>query len=224
MNIRAGVLAGALAAVPFQNAAQHTVSLDGVVSLRVHVYNLANVQAKSLERALRETARILAVAGIEIVFEPGSADSPEAHTSDMTQWLSSTMGQKSDDRDFLVVRMVRGFPAEVLPKMLGFSLPSARKGVHATVFYDRVERVNFGSPAPPETVLGSVLAHEIGHVLLRSGEHTSGGIMKAVWNRGDYQRMAEGTPEFQLDQAVAMREEVRRRVSTRTLTLAGGPY
>jgi len=223
MNIWAGVLAGALVVVPCQNAAQNPIPPGGVVSLRVHVYNLADVHTKSLERALRETARILAVAGIEIVFEPCSADSPEAHTSDMTRWLSS-MRQKPDDRHFLVVRMVRGFPAEVLPKMLGFSLPSARKGVHVTVFCDRVERVSSGTPAPRETVLGSVLAHEIGHVLLRSEEHTPGGIMKAVWNRADYQRMAERTPEFQAAQAVAMREEVRRRVSTRTLTVAGGPY
>ena len=102
MDILAGVLAGALVVVPFQNAAQNPISPGGVVSLQVHVYNLADVHTKSLERALRETARILAVAGIEIVFEPGTADSHEAHTSDMTQWLSS-MRQKPDDRHFLVI-------------------------------------------------------------------------------------------------------------------------
>src|SRR5215471_3129101 len=95
MDILAGVLAGALVVVPFQNAAQNPISPGGGVSLVVHVYNLADVHTKNLERALRETARILAVAGIEIVFEPGSADSPEAHTSDMNQWLPS-MWQKPD--------------------------------------------------------------------------------------------------------------------------------
>jgi hypothetical protein len=212
MNIRSAALAGALVIVPFQNAAQNPARPGVVVSLPIHVYNLADVHITSLEHALGVTARILAAAGIEPVFEPGNADSPEAHRSDFTRSSLCSKRQKPHGRDFLVVRIVRGFPAEVLPSMLGFSLPFAQNGVDVTVFYDRVERAGSGTTAARETVLGSALAHEIGHVLLRSAEHSASGIMRAVWGRADYQCMAERIPEFQPAQAAAMREEVRRRV------------
>jgi hypothetical protein len=221
MNLRTVVALWAFAIVPCQIAAQSSAQ-GSLVTLRVHVYNLANVQTRIMESALGETARILALSGIEIVCEPGDADSPEAHTQDMTASVFSKL-QKPDVRDFLVVRIVGGFPAENRRNALGYSLPYAREGVHVTVFYDRIEKVSSVVGAAVQAVLGSALAHEIGHVLLRSGEHTQSGIMKAVWSRSDYRHMAARPPEFEPAQVGAMRDEVLRRAGMQTISASPAP-
>ena len=95
--------------------------------------------------------------------------------------------------------------------MMGFALPSARNGVHVTILYDRIETAAL-SVAPSVTkILGNALAHEIGHVLLRSEQHSESGIMKAVWSRADYQHLAVRPLEFLPREAVVLREEVSRR-------------
>ena len=57
------------------------------------------------------------------------------------------------------------------------------------VLYDQIlfstERLKPGDRA---TILGYVLAHEIGHVLMRTNAH-SGGLMKAHWTPSDLGRM-----------------------------------
>jgi hypothetical protein len=86
------------------------------------------VPSQTLDRAIEETARILASAGVQSVFEPGDANSSESYTLDMTAPTLATH-QTPDVREFVVVRIVRGgLPATVLPRMLGYSFPWARDG------------------------------------------------------------------------------------------------
>jgi hypothetical protein len=120
--------------------------------------------------------------------------------------------QTSDIREFLVVRIVRGgLPAAILPRMLGYAFPWTRNGVHAIIMYDRIETAAVSEASSVDKILGSALAHEVGHVLLRSEQHSQSGVMKAVWSRADYQRLAVRQLEFLPYQAVMLREEVRRR-------------
>jgi hypothetical protein len=203
---------GVLTVCKWEIAAQNPVAAEGNPTLHVHFYNLANVPEGTLNRSLQETSRILAAAGVRVVWEPLDADSPEGHTVDMTGARFAASG-RLDDRGFLVVRTVRGFPAISNPGMLGFALPSTRSGVHATVFYDRIETVAISGLVRIDRVLGNAMAHEIGHVLLGSNQHSQIGIMKAVWSRADYQHMAFGLLEFQPDEAAVLRREVSRRAA-----------
>jgi hypothetical protein len=100
--------------------------------LGIHLYDLANISPHTLDEAAREAARVLATAGVEVVWQQLPADSPEAHASDQTA-SAALWRQTRDTRDYLVVRMVRGFPARALSGALGFSLPDAKAGAHATV-------------------------------------------------------------------------------------------
>jgi hypothetical protein len=61
----------------------------------------------------------------------------------------------------------------------------------AFVFYNRIvdlARLNGVDIAP---ILGHALAHEMGHVLLPYGSHTSQGIMREEWDRAQFQAMAK---------------------------------
>jgi hypothetical protein len=207
LNIRSVLAIGAFAIAHFCSAAEGPAVTREVLTLHVHVYNLANVGGRTLERALDETTCILVAAGIQTLWEPGDPDSPEAHMSD----FSASAQDKPDARNFLVVRMVRGFPANIRPSALGYSLPAAQRGAHVTMFYDRIENVSLGVPPTVQKILGDALAHEIGHLLLGSGEHSRRGIMKEIWTRADYQRLAVRSLEFEPRDALAMLKEVSRR-------------
>jgi len=82
-----------------------------------------------------------------------------------------------------------------------------------TIYYDQTERFSLLVPVRVHKILGNALAHEIGHVLLRSEEHAESGIMKAVWSRVDYQRIAARFLEFRAAEAQLMRNEVLRRAA-----------
>jgi hypothetical protein len=193
---------------------QTAVLFAGSLTLHLRLYNLAPVPGPTLERALRETSRVLAAAGIDTVCDLREATSSEGeeHTVDFTP-VAMRVPQSLDRREFLVVRFVRAFPNNVKSDELGFSLPAAHYGVHVTIYYDRTERVSLRVPATVHKILGNALAHEIGHVLLGSEEHAESGIMKAVWTRPDYELLGVRFLEFLPHEVVAMQKEVSRRAA-----------
>ena len=180
--------------------------------LSIHLYDLANISPHTLDEATREAARVLATAGVEVVWQPGPANSAEAHASDQTA-STAVWRQPLDTRDYLVVRIVRGFPARALSGALGFSLPDAKVGAQATIFYDRIEPLDQPGVISVSALLGHAMAHEIGHVLLGTMEHSPEGIMKARWGRPDYQRAAMGFLEFTPSQRAAIRERLLTRLA-----------
>jgi hypothetical protein len=178
------------------------------------MYNLANVRPSTLGRGLEEAARILAAAGVQTFWEPGDTDAPEGRTVEMAAGAIAAH-RGSDNRGFLVARIVGRVPETLLPGALGFSLPSARDGVHVTMFYERIEGVARTVPVPLDVaqILGNALAHEIGHVLLSSVQHSASGIMKAVWSRADYGNMAFRPLKFLPDEVAIVQEAVSRRAA-----------
>jgi hypothetical protein len=213
------VTLGGLAICGLQLAAQN--SGHGSLMLHVYLYDRANVPRQTLDRAIEEASSVLAAVGVRVLWEPGEADSEEGRTVDMTSRTVATERLR-DDRAFIVVRCVLGVPATALPSALGFSLPWAKNGVHVTLFYDRIEEVAIAVPVSTAKILGSALAHEIGHVLLGSEQHSLTGIMKAVWSRADYGHLVTRQFEFQPGEAAVLREEVARRTQLWKLKSAIG--
>jgi hypothetical protein len=84
----------------------------------------------------------------------------------------------------------------------------------ASVFYARVEdlvlSVNGGKREAP-VILGDVIAHELGHLLLGTNSHSPAGIMCAEWDK-EYLRLAVmGFQKFSPEQSALMRATVVRR-------------
>jgi hypothetical protein len=80
-------------------------------------------------------------------------------------------------------------------------------GYYAYVFYDRVQNVADEHRLGPD-LLGSVLAHEIGHLLLGSKSHTVSGIMSAHWSSEELRKISEGAMFFTPSQSSLMRGRV----------------
>jgi hypothetical protein len=81
-----------------------------------------------------------------------------------------------------------------------------------SVFYFRVEELALQFNLHPERVLGHVLAHEIGHMLL-GANHSSKGIMRGAWGRDDLKLMGVGILDFSNDQGAQLRAALLRRAA-----------
>jgi hypothetical protein len=174
--------------------------------LLIRVYDEAQVPAAVLHSATMETARLFGAAGIRISWEHLSAELPEDIGTDMT----AVAFVKPDERPYLVIRLRRQTPANLFPRALAYSLPFAHRGAHVQIFYDRVEALIHSVNIADYVVLGHVMAHELGHVLLGSTEHASAGLMQANWTPAGWRLASEGLVVFHRDEIKQLRAGMSR--------------
>jgi len=162
-------------------------------SLLVRIYDNAGVLAGELTSALRTTHDILRRAdlGVDWVQCRARRDGPVPVVCD--QPLSS---------GDVVVRLIEGSDKETGERRaLGYSLFDAN-GVSgfATIYVDRVDWLARRAQSPRAPVLGRAIAHEIGHLLLRSNAHTETGLMREVWTAEQVMRNRREDWTFSPDQ------------------------
>jgi hypothetical protein len=156
-------------------------SRDGLApgqSISIRVYEHGHTLAGVLHSATDQVSWLFRAAQIRISWEFPSTGPPEDEGTDMT----SAAFQQPDARPYIVVRLVRRTPATVFPGALGYAMPFARAGDHVVIFYDRVETLGYSFNKGTALLLGYAVAHEIGHVLLGSSDHSAGTLMQAPWN------------------------------------------
>src|SRR4029450_9048728 len=103
----------------------------------------------------------------------------------------------------LSIRVVvggRGGRLNVRRRPLGQSFADHQGGTYASVFLERVQDAAAGANVPWVTVLAYAVAHEVGHLLLGDEAHTSRGVMKASWDRKDYEAMSQNYFHFSKEQ------------------------
>jgi hypothetical protein len=143
-------------------------------SLLVRIYDNAGILASELASALRTTHDIMRRADLIVDWVQCRARRDGLVPAVCDQPLSS-----SD----VVVRLIEGSDKETGERRaLGYSLFDSN-GISgfATVYVDRVDWLARRAQYPRAPLLGRAIAHEIGHLLLRSNAHTEGGLMREVW-------------------------------------------
>jgi hypothetical protein len=90
-------------------------------------------------------------------------------------------------------------------------------GCYSDVFYDRAVSLNADWHVSLTDILGNVMAHELGHLLLGSNSHTATGIMRARWQTEELRRAGEGSLLFNAEQAERMRGKLRAATSQWTV-------
>ena len=78
----------------------------------------------------------------------------------------------------------------------GSALPKRNGGLQIFVYYDRVAALSRAADLPIQVVLSGVLAHEIGHMLLRSSEHSVAGLMRGEWGIRELEELGQGRLGF----------------------------
>lgn len=83
----------------------------------------------------------------------------------------------------------------------------------ATIYAAAVANTALRSGTPMATLLGRATAHEIGHLLLGTGGHANGGLMRAKWSWQDLQRAARHVEDWDFSRAEAA--TIRLRLAER---------
>jgi hypothetical protein len=213
-----GLLLTSLAGTVHEVAAN---AKDTASTFTVHVRNYAQVDSKTLAGAEKVAAEIFRHAGVEMRAIPALTESSpekdsESQPLDLCDlWLSIFSGPMSG---------ALGLPDQVM----GLAPGSGRDRQTVFVLYDNVEALaqrqllamekrDIVRPATRSQILGHMMAHELGHVLLNLALHSDSGIMRGNWDLKDLQDAAFGSLLFTRPQAAVLREEVTRRARQQEL-------
>lgn len=201
MNLRTSLLLLTLLA-PAIDAAE-------APEITVHLFDQAGVPERVLTQAVAVTNRIYAQGGIKLkwVAEPIPVAKPGEGVS---------FGQNASPVEvslrLLPKRLSEG--AVRSRSMLGLAIDRGAHGYRslANVFYNRVESTAPGlyDVSVPE-LLGHVMAHELGHLLLGPNAHARGTIMACPWDSEDFRMLRHGQLRFTTEQVAYLREQVLGR-------------
>jgi hypothetical protein len=186
---RAAVVLAAGLAVPASSAG----GTPEEIGLRVRIDNPAGVPPGALSRALSEVEEIFAAADVRI------------------EWRTNNDGGTACGADrILTLHVVKVEPATGQRRYAVLGL-AARPSRRAFVFYDRLLDAAASHPIDLAVVLGQVMAHELGHLLLPPGPHPPFGLMRGNLEFGAPRpRRFSETEARQLRSAVRSGREVAR--------------
>lgn len=191
--------------------------------LRVRVYNVAHVGSRDLAEAERVADAIFEQGGIATGWKEGAADNKEELSMDFSSNLAPSGRCVTPPAGEIMLQFLNNTPKRSLPGSLGFALPCATFGITVTVFVDRCEGVLRVSSVSLSQVLGHVMAHEIGHMLLGPNSHTTAGIMSERWAQADWMMVSRQNKAFLLWQATRIRETISGQRNGENFELTSGP-
>jgi hypothetical protein len=156
---------------------------SNALRITVRILNIAEVPPETLAQAGEVITGIFSQAGIEATWLDCSTGDEDPQSA-CNQALAPT---------HFLVRLITDAKAlgiERHPSCCGLALRSedGESSNHAYIFYDCLGKVASKARIARGRILGYVLSHEIGHLLLPAGAHTRWGIMRANLNGKDWQR------------------------------------
>lgn len=183
-----------LAEVSAVNAAPQS---DSAVTIRT--YNYAAVPADHLHAAKSETDHIFKTAGLSLQWiecrVPGNVSGAQC---------TEPLRPRRD----LMLRLVDRAPAPGERIVaLGESMldREQRGGVLMTVDLYPVRAIAAGTATTFTTLLGRAIAHEVGHLLLGSAEHSRLGLMRALWSHDEVRGLRPAHWGFSKREAARLR-------------------
>ena len=186
--------------------------LEPTPRITVYVYNWAGVEPHTLREAKEIATRVFRNAGVEAVVLDPPLPSENEQTDALEYFFVHILPPAMAKR--------LGLPAMALGVAPGPPEERGRKTIY--VFDHIAERMaqkqlaawlrgTVSNNVRKGQILGHAIAHEIGHVLLHQSTHAPAGLMRAAWDRQDFQSMIAGQLRFSSDEAGRVRTEVARR-------------
>jgi hypothetical protein len=133
--------------------------------LVVRTYDVAGLPPAAIGSARDAASAVLRDAGVHLLWRDcstGCWDVPAA--------------------DEVLLRIVIA-PPGAAPGSLGYAVVDLKQGTGAlaTVYADRITEVARRTRTDAGKLLGRAIAHEIGHLLLGTSDHSADGLMRARW-------------------------------------------
>jgi hypothetical protein len=170
-----------------------------LAQITMEVTNLSDVSPAILDRAEVEVGRTFRRMGVKVI------------------WLAAAPGPAGPraGSDFTIKLIIQPRLAGTSPhgsrSVMAFAprMQSTREG-SIYVFYDRVTDVAAVNRADTALLMGNVISHEMGHLLLHHAAHAAEGLMRGIWDADAIRQGAAGLLWF----SPAELHEIRETLST----------
>ncbi len=178
------------------------------LQIEVHIYNYSKVSHEMLVRAEQESARIFERIGVATIWLDCPLTSQEA--------IRNRTCALPDAPTRLALRLLSNSMADSLGvggDIFGSALLPAKEGfgVVANVYADRTREL--ADRREFEMILGWVITHELGHLLLGEHGHAAAGIMHGRWRIQDLKPNGQAAMLFLPAEAKRIRAQVRARAA-----------
>jgi len=182
---------------------------DYSATITVLVHNYSQASPTILARAEREAGRIIGEAGLRTLW----LECPTGPSTADPNVLCQRAAEATDIRLRVLAAPVQKYEDTVF----GFTVHP----VLATVYYEYAVRRAKSDHAEFEIpiILGCVISHELGHLLLGSNGHSGAGIMRPRWEPRHVRQLLMGTVRFTTEQAMLMRAQARTRMRVQAASL-----
>src|SRR5215467_9218693 len=175
------------------------------LQVEVGVYNHSAVPARMLARAEHEAGGIFERAGVATIWLHCPLTAQEAlHNSGCAQGRNPR----------LMLRLLSNSMTENL-QLKSEIFGAARLADNqdfaevADIYADRTRELAKGFEF--DVILGRVIAHELGHLLLGKGSHSAAGIMHTPWRARDLESTSEGAKSFLTTENKRIRAQILAR-------------
>ena len=178
--------------------------------IQVFVYNYAGLPAGTLAQAEQEAARIYHLTGIE------------------TEWLDCPLTPEQAEQypacrlPITPTRLAVGVLSRAMADTIKLSPKTFGEAyIPADGSFARFAKVcgycaaelAAGLEVTHGVMLGHLMAHELGHLLLGQGSHGASGLMHVPWHRKELQKVSQGALMFMSWEGDRMRAQILDRFS-----------
>ena len=181
----------------------------GQQPLEIYVYNHAGVPVRVLAQAEEKATRIFYLSGLQTIW-----------INCLTDGIAGTNCTGLPQPGNVIVQIVhetRTLKDEVFGAAF---LGEDGAGQYSDVYYDRVTDLHREWNISLVGVLGHVIAHEIGHLLLGLNSHSTSGIMRGLWEEEELKAVERGRLLFTSQQSRLMRQKLIAIAGERNLKTA----
>lgn len=152
---------------------------ERAVSIRIHDY--ANIQDAALARAQQVVSGMYGAIGVRTDWRDPLRQSEGA--------IENTDASDCPSSDLQIIILTSAMASRgVIPDaIIGFAAVEPGVGGRiAYVIYDRVRSFASDTNVDDMRMMGMVMAHEIGHLLLMRQSHSDTGLMRGHWQRSEF--------------------------------------
>jgi hypothetical protein len=167
--------------------------------LKLSVFNYARVPSETLVQAESRASAVFSEAGIEPEWINCAPADPTDFAPSSTPCLDLAWPQHLSVR---IVKSGRSIDAETFGQAF---LDECGRGVYTNVYYANLASSRDHPELSDSEMLGYVIAHEVGHLLLGTNSHSDSGVMQARWRATALLAAARISLFFTPDQAAALR-------------------
>ena len=165
------------------------IPLDSRSPVSIRLSNQADLPPETLRAVIKIAGKILREAGVEGVWWDLAPATEKVACGDSVFEANFCVIVQSGEIEVT---------APIASNGLGFVLNRPHEGVGRTawILYSRVKEFYRQNRVHPNRLLGHVLAHELGHLLLGSPEHSERGLMRGAWQGKDLHLAEQRGPIF----------------------------